>query len=104
MTTGAVVNASTIVTVDLINEITMIAGPILATTIGTDMITATTTGATTTEVIVAMTATIGTMTTEVIIVMIAMMIVTTTDEMSHPIFRRKPNASHMCARITISHI
>jgi hypothetical protein len=24
--------------------------------------------------------------------------------MSHPIFRRKPNASHMCARITISHI
>jgi hypothetical protein len=80
MTTGAVVNASTIVTVDLINEITMIAGPILATTIGTDVITATTTGATTTKVIVAMTATIGTMTTEVIIVMIAMMIVTTTDE------------------------
>jgi hypothetical protein len=25
-------------------------------------------------------------------------------DMSHPIFRRKPNASHMCARITISHI
>jgi hypothetical protein len=24
--------------------------------------------------------------------------------LSHPIFRRKPNASHMCARITISHI
>jgi hypothetical protein len=24
--------------------------------------------------------------------------------MSHPIFRRKPNASHMCAKITISHI
>jgi hypothetical protein len=24
--------------------------------------------------------------------------------MSHPIFRRKPNASHMCARIKISHI
>jgi hypothetical protein len=23
---------------------------------------------------------------------------------SHPIFRKKPNASHMCARITISHI
>jgi hypothetical protein len=23
---------------------------------------------------------------------------------SHPIFRRKPNASHMCARIKISHI
>jgi hypothetical protein len=26
------------------------------------------------------------------------------DLVSHPIFRRKPNASHMCARITISHI
>jgi hypothetical protein len=25
-------------------------------------------------------------------------------KLSHPIFRRKPNASHMCARITISHI
>jgi hypothetical protein len=24
--------------------------------------------------------------------------------LSHPIFRRKPNASHMYARITISHI
>jgi hypothetical protein len=24
--------------------------------------------------------------------------------LSHPIFRRKPNASHMCARITIPHI
>jgi phenylalanine-4-hydroxylase len=24
--------------------------------------------------------------------------------LSHPIFRRKPKASHMCARITISHI
>jgi tRNA(Ile2) C34 agmatinyltransferase TiaS len=27
-----------------------------------------------------------------------------TRHLSHPIFRRKPNASHMCARITISHI
>jgi hypothetical protein len=26
------------------------------------------------------------------------------DYLSHPIFRRKPNASHMCARIKISHI
>jgi hypothetical protein len=25
-------------------------------------------------------------------------------QLSHPIFRRKPNASHMCARIKISHI
>jgi hypothetical protein len=52
MTTGTVVNASTIVTVDLIDEITVIAGPILATTIGIDVIIAATiaamTGATTT--------------------------------------------------------
>jgi hypothetical protein len=76
-----VVNASTIVAVDLIDEITMIAGPILATTIGIDVITAATTvvatGATTT---IAMTATIGATATEVIVVMIAMMIVTTTNE------------------------
>jgi hypothetical protein len=30
--------------------------------------------------------------------------VKTATQLSHPIFRRKPNASHMCARITISHI
>jgi hypothetical protein len=34
MTTGIVVNASTIVTVDLIDEITVIVGPILAMMIG----------------------------------------------------------------------
>jgi hypothetical protein len=37
-----VVNASTIVTVDLIDEITVTVGPILATTIGIDVIIAAT--------------------------------------------------------------
>jgi hypothetical protein len=81
MTTGTVANASTIVTVDLIDEITMNAGPIIAMTIGIDVITAATTaamtGATTT---VAMTTTTGVTTTEVIVVMITRMIVKTTDE------------------------
>jgi hypothetical protein len=76
-----VANASTIVTVDPIDEITMTAGPILTMTTGIDVITATTTaamtGATTT---VATTATTGSMTTEVIVVMIAMMFVTMIDE------------------------
>jgi hypothetical protein len=70
--TKVVVNASTIVTVELIDEITVIAGPILALTIGIDMITTATTA--------VMTATISATTIEVIVVMIAMMIVTTTDE------------------------
>jgi hypothetical protein len=78
-----VANASTIITVNLIDEITVIAGLILAMTIGIDVITAATTaamtGATTT---VAMTTTIGMTTTEVIVVMIAMMIVTMPDEMT----------------------
>jgi hypothetical protein len=73
-----VVNTSTIVTVDLINEITVTAEPIIATTIGNDVIIAATitamTDATTT---VAMTAPTGV--TEVIVVMIATMIVTMTD-------------------------
>jgi hypothetical protein len=72
-----VANASTIVTVDLIDEITVTAGPILAMTIGIDVITAVTTDVTTT---VAMTTTTGMTTTEAIVVMIAMMIVTMTDE------------------------
>jgi hypothetical protein len=71
-----VVNASTIVTVDLIDEITVTVGPILATTIGIDVIIVATTDAMTT---VAMTAPIGM--TEVIVVTIATMIVTTTDAM-----------------------
>jgi tRNA A37 threonylcarbamoyladenosine dehydratase len=72
-----VANASTIVTVDLIDEITMTAGPILAMTIGIDVIIDAMIDVTT---IVAMTATTGATTTEVIVVMIAMMIVATTDE------------------------
>jgi hypothetical protein len=77
-----VVNDSAIVTVDLVDEITVIAGPILATTIGIDVITTATTvamtGAMTT---IAMNATTGATTTEVIAVTIAMMIVTTTNVM-----------------------
>jgi hypothetical protein len=76
MTTVTVVNASTIMTVDLIDEITVIAGPILAMIIGIDVIIAAMTDATTTA---AMTATTGVMTTGLIIAMIAMMIFTTTD-------------------------
>jgi hypothetical protein len=45
MTTAVAVNASTIVTVDLIDEITVTVDPILAMTIGIDMITAATTTA-----------------------------------------------------------
>jgi hypothetical protein len=78
-----VANTLTIITVDLIEEITETAGPILAMTIGIDVIITTTTAVMTdATTIVAMTATIGAMTTEVIVVMIAIMIVTTTDEMT----------------------
>jgi hypothetical protein len=45
MTTAMAANASTIITVDLIDEITVTADPILATTIGIDVITAATTAA-----------------------------------------------------------
>jgi glycerol-3-phosphate acyltransferase PlsY len=72
-----VANASTIVTVDLIDEIAVTEGPILAMTIGIDVIIATTTAVMTdVTTTVAMTATTGAM-----VVMIAMMIVTTTDVM-----------------------
>jgi hypothetical protein len=82
-TIATVANASTIVTVDLIDEITVTAGPILAMTIGIDVIIAATTAAMTDETTtIAMTATIGAMTTEAIVVMITMMIVTTTDELT----------------------
>jgi hypothetical protein len=70
------VNASTTVTVDLIDEITVTIDPILATRIGIDMIIVATTDATTT---VATTAPTGT--AEVIGVTIATIIVTTTDAM-----------------------
>jgi hypothetical protein len=48
MTTGTMANVSTTVTVDLIDEITVIAGPILATMTGIDMIITAMIGATTT--------------------------------------------------------
>jgi hypothetical protein len=74
------VNASIIVTIDLIDEITVITGPILAMIIGIDVIIATTTTAMTdATTTVAMTATTGVTTTGLIVAMIAMMIVTTTD-------------------------
>jgi hypothetical protein len=69
-----------IISIDLIDEITVTAGPIPAMTIGIDEIIVVTTAATTDAMTtVAMTA--PTSVPEVIIVMIAMMIVTTTDEM-----------------------
>jgi hypothetical protein len=79
---GTLANISTTVTVDLISEITVIAGPILATMTGIDVTIATTTatmtGATT---IVAMTEATGVMTTGVIVVMLATTTSATTDEM-----------------------
>jgi hypothetical protein len=66
-----VVNALTIVTVDLIDEITVTAGPILATTIGIDVTIDATTAAMT-----------GVTTTEVIVVMISMTTSATTNEMT----------------------
>jgi hypothetical protein len=72
-----VVNASTIVTVDLIDEITVIAGPIPAMMMGIDVIISATTAAMTDmTTTVAMNATTG-----VIAVIIAMMIVMMTDVM-----------------------
>jgi hypothetical protein len=69
MTTATVANTSTTVTVDLIGDITVIAGPILATRTGTNVIIAATTvvmtGATTS---VAMSVAIGVMTIGVIAV------------------------------------
>jgi hypothetical protein len=81
-TTAMVGNASTIVTVDLIDEIIVTVGPILAMMIGIDVIIAATTAAMKDVMTtVAMTTTIGATTTEAIVVMIAMMIITTTDLM-----------------------
>jgi hypothetical protein len=77
-----VANVSTTVTIDLIDEITVIAGPILTTMTWIDMIivatTAAMTGATTT---VAMIATTGMTTIVVIVVMIATTTSATTNEM-----------------------
>jgi hypothetical protein len=73
MTTTMVVNASRIATVDLIDEITVTTDPILAMTIGIDVIIAAMTDAMTTIVMTALISAI-----EVIVVMIATTIVTTT--------------------------
>jgi hypothetical protein len=80
MTTAVVVNASTIVTVDLIDEITVTVDPILAMTIGIDVIIASTT-AVMTNAMTTVETTAPTGATEVIVVMIVTMIVTTTDVM-----------------------
>jgi hypothetical protein len=79
-TTAIVVNASTIVTVDLIDEITATVDPILAMTIGINVIIAATITATTDATITVVT-TAPTGATEVIIVTITTMIATTTDAM-----------------------
>jgi hypothetical protein len=82
MTTGTVANASTTVTVDLIDEITVIVGPILTTMTGIGVIIAATTAAMTgATTIVAMTATANVTTTGVIAAMIATMTSATTDVM-----------------------
>jgi hypothetical protein len=78
MTTAMVATASTTVTIDLIDKITMIAGPILATITGIDVIIAAMTGVTTT---VTMTVTTDVTTTEVIAATTNAMITTTNDEM-----------------------
>jgi hypothetical protein len=77
MTTAMVANTLRIVTVDLIDEITTTADPILAMMIGIDVITAATTAVMTdATTIVVTTALISVI--EVIVVMIATMTVTTT--------------------------
>jgi hypothetical protein len=74
-------NASTIVTVDLIDEIIATVDPILAMMIGIDVtIAATTAVMTDAMTTVATTGTTGATNTEAIVAMIAVMIVTTTNE------------------------
>jgi hypothetical protein len=78
MTTVTVANASRIATVDLIDEITMTADPILSMTIGIDVIiAATTTAMTDVTTTVVTTALINAI--EVIVVMIVTMISAMTD-------------------------
>jgi hypothetical protein len=77
MTTAMVANASRIATVDLIDDITVTADPILAMTIGIDVIIAATIAAMT-DVTTTVVTTALISATEVIVVMIATMIVTTT--------------------------
>jgi hypothetical protein len=75
MTTAMVANASRIATVDLIDKITVIADPILAMTIGIDVIIAATT-VVMTDVMTTVVTTALISVIEVIVVMIATMIVT----------------------------
>jgi hypothetical protein len=78
-----VANISTTVIVDLVDKITVIAGPILAMMTGIDVIiTATITAMTEVTTTVAMTATTGVTTTKVIVVMIATTTSAMTDEMT----------------------
>jgi hypothetical protein len=80
--TGTVADASTTVTVDLIDEITVIASPILTTMTVIDVIIIATTAAMTgVMTTVAMTATTGETTTRVIVEMITTTISATIDEM-----------------------
>jgi hypothetical protein len=82
MTTGTMANVSTTVIVDLIEEIIVITGPILAMMIGINVnIAATTAAMTDAKITVAMTATTGMTTTGVIVVMIATTTSATTNEM-----------------------
>jgi hypothetical protein len=76
MTTAMVVNTLKIVTVDLIDEITEIVDPILAMTMGIDVIIAATTAAMT-DATTTVATTASTSVTEAIVVMITMMTVTT---------------------------
>jgi hypothetical protein len=80
MTAAVVVNASTIVTIHLIDEITVTIDPILAMMIGIDVIIAANTAAMT-DTTTTVATTTPTSATEAIIVMIAMMTVTTTGVM-----------------------
>jgi hypothetical protein len=75
MTTAMVVNTLKIVTVDLIDEITEIVDPILAMTMGIDVIIAATTAAMT-DATTTVATTASTSVTEAIVVMITMMTVT----------------------------
>jgi hypothetical protein len=80
MTTAAVVNASSIATVDLIDETTETVYPILAMTMGIDVIIAAATAAMT-DATTTIVTTAPTSATEEIVVMIATMTITTTDVM-----------------------
>jgi hypothetical protein len=76
-----VANALTIATVDLIDEITVTASPVLAITIGIYVIiTAATAVMTDVTTTIATTATTGATTTEAIVIMIAAKIITMTNE------------------------